>query len=1230
MDVHDNLEINQAAESNYNKTRGVDDDHVVGTPTDRLGQGDDVTDLLFKTTVAENGDETNIVDKIVTVTKLETVRNESDTANEKVGLPGDGDFDAGTSGKKDLLNTTRSPDVVGIIDADSDSEKNKIRNTPKMNSSGDSVLNAEKDFQAPGKVKDDKKAKTKREWTSFVDDNSNNDDFDPFSAKYMVGMATSTVQVPSKNRGSLGDKMKTSKEESWMAFDNSEKTQTFTDAEKTDLHIITTSVDEEPKTKNAEEAGGWLQFDDESPRLPARSSLTPQMTGSSIQSDKDPLGGSAENLLADEKPWSQDDTAASTLSSNRGSIAESQDSASQHYGLLDSTPSSKRGSIGEMLTSTSTTWATFEEGNSDKNRDTVSLVTDEDKINSKATEPEEKIKDVSSKEKVDVAKMFSPDHEPASPSVATTNTVDSVGIRDEFQWVTPQTGASNVSQVSSASSAFDHSLMSLPSFESTRVSAGMLDSTAQEQQVHLQNSFDQSLLPNQSGYSSASQNTPSTPSHWISFDDGAQKKPKPKKFFGSSFQPEQVEIQHTGPAGNPFKKELLASQYQHSFDQTRSFSTQQQRSLDHSVDPSTSFTSHVSASHVSASMHPSPYNPFQKESAAVDQAIFGTQAAAISPSPQQSSIQAQPNFGHFDGNSSSASQFTEPPKSPGNPFRVEKLPQYIQPEAAAFVSDLTSDVNMATTQPETPIPLYAATTSSTIPVTMPVTAAATFEPEPVQTSISSPPEAAKEITPKPDAASEVHQYQDEYPPESYDLLKGWPLQLRTPDRKTITGSRYWRPVHIRLIDTNVLQLYNEANPLEPFRELPLQSCYMFSVPKLQAHDTRGKIHTIKLEYVSYKEKKKFGKHVIDHVDHRAELLKIGSTNYDLFGNFIRAVNDTLMKLPSYRDRGTTYRQDAVTIEVTDMCRVKLTMNGETDKISTMVHIHCLAFVTGMPDCVIGLNDVQRQGLEVVSRQDIIPHRSDQWIKMENVELHSCVDKDKFVSERFIEFHPLDACTFELMRFQIRPDKKQDLPLTLKTVVSGEQAHIELRADVLIPGYRSKKSMQQNPCENIMICFPLPENWIPMFRVEKKFGYSSVKSTTKKSGRIKKGSLCPGLMEVSVGSAKYEHAYKSLVWRIPRLPEKNTDPHTTHIFMCRMDLTSDREIPSTYGTAKVEYTMPHTTASKAAIRSITVANERCPDKLVRYKAIYKYEVEIEQNFHFTAVLDDEEPRQCIQQ
>lgn len=45
--------------------------------------------------------------------------------------------------------------------------------------------------------------------------------------------------------------------------------------------------------------------------------------------------------------------------------------------------------------------------------------------------------------------------------------------------------------------------------------------------------------------------------------------------------------------------------------------------------------------------------------------------------------------------------------------------------------------------------------------------------------------------------------------------------------------------------------------------------------------------------------------------------------------------------------------------------------------------------------------------------------------------------------------------------------------------------VELRADILVPGFASRK-LGQIPCEDVSIRFPIPECWIYLFRVEKHF------------------------------------------------------------------------------------------------------------------------------------------------
>lgn len=118
---------------------------------------------------------------------------------------------------------------------------------------------------------------------------------------------------------------------------------------------------------------------------------------------------------------------------------------------------------------------------------------------------------------------------------------------------------------------------------------------------------------------------------------------------------------------------------------------------------------------------------------------------------------------------------------------------------------------------------------------------------------------------------------------------------------------------------------------------------------------------------------------------------------------------------------------------------------------------------------------------------------------------------------------------------------------------------------------------------------------------------------------------PQLIEVTAGQAKYEHAYHSIVWRIPRLPKDgqgNLNVHrlallnrfcfagayTQQLMLVRLPLSSFDRIPeSFYDFVHVEFHMPSTTVSHTTLRSISVNSENPPEKFVRYNAKYEYKI-----------------------
>jgi hypothetical protein len=64
-----------------------------------------------------------------------------------------------------------------------------------------------------------------------------------------------------------------------------------------------------------------------------------------------------------------------------------------------------------------------------------------------------------------------------------------------------------------------------------------------------------------------------------------------------------------------------------------------------------------------------------------------------------------------------------------------------------------------------------------------------------------------------------------------------------------------------------------------------------------------------------------------------------------------------------------------------------------------------------------------------------------------------------------------------------------------------------------------------------------------------------------------------LMAASAGVAKYEQAFRSIVWRIDQLPKKDQGAYKSHIFECKFSIPPHDPIPEKYEPiADVEYEM----------------------------------------------------------
>lgn len=73
------------------------------------------------------------------------------------------------------------------------------------------------------------------------------------------------------------------------------------------------------------------------------------------------------------------------------------------------------------------------------------------------------------------------------------------------------------------------------------------------------------------------------------------------------------------------------------------------------------------------------------------------------------------------------------------------------------------------------------------------------------------------------------------PLEDFPRIKfsgdGWEMHMRHPNKKKITGQRFWKKVYVRLLpvsDIPTVQIFNSSKDKDPIQEFPLQPCYSVS------------------------------------------------------------------------------------------------------------------------------------------------------------------------------------------------------------------------------------------------------------------------------------------------------------------------------------------------------------------------------------------------------------------
>ncbi|XP_054979013.1 stonin-1 [Sorex araneus] len=459
---------------------------------------------------------------------------------------------------------------------------------------------------------------------------------------------------------------------------------------------------------------------------------------------------------------------------------------------------------------------------------------------------------------------------------------------------------------------------------------------------------------------------------------------------------------------------------------------------------------------------------------------------------------------------------------------------------------------------------------------------------------------------------------------------GWSFMLRIPEKKNMMSSRQWGPIFLQVLPGGILQMYYEKGLEKPFKEFQLDPHCRLSEPKVENFSVAGKIHTVKIEHVSYTERRKYhSKTELVHEADVEQMLKLGSLDFQDFLGFLTTVEEELVRMPAVAKPRKNYEEQEISLEIVDNFWGRITKDeGRWVESAVITHISCLCFVNGSVDCFLTLNDLELQKRD----ERYFEKDSEKGISILNYHFHHCVRGQEFEQSRIIKFAPLDACRFELMRFKTEYNGEEP-PFALKSVVVVQGAYVELQAFVTMSPSAQRHVGSLRSCDNIQIRFPVPAQWVKPLWTMNLQRQRSLKA--KMNRRVCLGSFqepeSEPVIQVTVGSAKYESAYRAVVWKIERLPDKNAGPDHPHCLSYKLELGSDQQIPfDWYPFATVQFVMLDTCVSGTEVRSLGVESDVQPQKHVQQRTCYNIQVEIEKKWIKIDGEDPEKAGDCVTQ
>ncbi|XP_042357621.1 stonin-1 [Plectropomus leopardus] len=449
---------------------------------------------------------------------------------------------------------------------------------------------------------------------------------------------------------------------------------------------------------------------------------------------------------------------------------------------------------------------------------------------------------------------------------------------------------------------------------------------------------------------------------------------------------------------------------------------------------------------------------------------------------------------------------------------------------------------------------------------------------------------------------------------------GWSVLLRIPEKKNRMSSRQWGPIYLRLLPGGVLQMYYEKGLEKPFKEFQLLPQCRLSDLKLESYGEPRKVLSVKVEHFSYTEKKRYHpKLEVSHEAEAEELLKFGSTVHDDMEDLVVSIEEEIFRLCLHHQQRRHYEEQELSLQITDHIWVQLDKFGEVMERTSFTQIHCLAFLNGLGDCFLALNDL---GLVRFNSAYGSEDDGELWMEIADCCFHKCVNETEYHRSRLIKFSPPEACRVELVRYKTAVLGCTEMPFSIKAVVTVQGAYVELQAFLNMSAtfLSSVRVSDTYPlCENVVIRVPVPGDWVKVTQTVALLRQRSLKARMNRNaclGAVTAADSQP-VMQVTIGTVKYENVYSAVVWRIDRLPAKNMAVDHPHSFSCKLELGSDQEIPNDwYPFVTMECEIMGAVVSQTRVKSLGTANDIQPQKHVTSWTRYHCQAKL-----YLSIIDD---------